>query len=93
MTARMVPVDDSVPLVDAFAWVCPSCSTKNYVDAEEVQMSEEDHRELCIRMGEIEEWQPTPERVSFISAPGTVKCHSCHNSFATFDPSAEDEDD
>lgn len=86
---------EPVPIVQAFAWTCPGCGERNYVEAVDVDISEEELRGLCLRLEIIESWQPTPPASQFVTAPSNVECAECSVKYAAFDleGAAGDDDD
>ena len=70
----------------AFAWTCPKCSTRNYLDGVPAELSM-DELDFVVEELDIENRQSLPGRLMTI--PDTVRCDVCDEEYL----SIEDEDD
>lgn len=70
-----------VKLETAFAWTCPCCSSRNFVDGKLLDAAEIGEEEVREMMG-LDQWEQIPEPTEkiqheFIEHPDNVKCTSC----------------
>ena len=68
-----------VPLHQAFVWDCPQCGAENWQRAVTQRLSREEHKEILVKLGSIEEWQDIDDDLGgdLMSVPDEVHCHRC----------------
>ena len=76
-------------LNNAYWWECPTCKHESFIKAEEIDLEEEDIREIL----NLDEWEEVPEYhgIRATDLPEMISCNNCDNSFEVL--IEEDEDD
>jgi len=72
-----------IQLQQAFAWTCPWCSTKNYLDGVTPALSPDEREEAIKKFADLEPWQELPgdHGIELVAAPESVRCINCERSF------------